>query len=137
MKRITATLAPASSFSEAEVKQFIEWAEASRPLTRMDPEVVGYPRSAILIASDDEVTAYATVQSLLFIDHFIPKPGLEDRRRVLSLGRFSQLIDQVAQDSLHKEAMFVTKDAHYAAVAAKHGWSQQKDMIVLRKKVRY
>jgi hypothetical protein len=101
----------------------------------MDPEVVSYPRAAIMVASDNEIRAFATMQSLLFVDNYIPQPGLEDRKRALALAKFERLVAEIARDSEHREVMFTTKDLDYAAVAEGRGWQVQKDMIVLRKKV--
>jgi hypothetical protein len=132
MKKITASIEP---IDQLDISRFTEWAEASRPLTKMDPEVVGYPRSAIITSRDTEVTAYTTAQALIFIDNFIPKPGLEDRRRRLSLSRIDKFLTGFAAEQSFRELMFTTKDKDYADVACNQGWVAQENMIVLRKKV--
>lgn len=126
MKNIVASAVLPASLSPQEKQQFIEWAFAALPVTNMDPDVIR--RSAILVASDHETTAFATVQKVLLVDNYIPRPGLEDRRRVLSLRRFDQLLEHA-----EGEALFTTKDEHYAAMAEKRGWQMQKNLIVLRK----
>jgi hypothetical protein len=136
MKKIKAEILPVASIGEDEAKTFAEWVWKMRHLNMFDMNVIGYPRTAMLKASDEEkALLYMPIQSVLMFDSIAPRPGLTPRQEALCLARIRDLVDDVAKSSRHRETYFFCKDDRVADISIKHGYEEIKGVRLLRRKV--
>jgi hypothetical protein len=136
MNKITTTGDALSAVTEEQAKQFIDWVWQSRHINCFDPDIVGYPRTIMLRAEDnDGPLLYLPVQPVLMLESLAPKPGISERKEALSLWKLGQLLEDISRKTGIQEQFFLCKDDRVADICKAHGFTELEGYRILRKKI--
>ena len=126
MRSVSASLVPLDTFAPANAERFVEWARTQRHETSLDPAVIGYPRTCMLTATDDDVLIGAIpVHPVLMLESFLHAPGLTRGQLAIALLRIHEMVTRVMRSTGMHEAYFLTRRADLALLAVKHGgWTE-------------
>lgn len=118
-----------------EQKQFSEWVWNLRKLNMFDSEMISYPRTTMLKASDATgALLYIPLQPVLMYDAIAAKPGITPRQEALSMWRIGELVDSVQKDLGYGESYFVCRDHRVADICLRHGFEEITNVRILRHK---
>ena len=126
MRNVNASLVPLDTFAPANAEKFVEWARTQRDETSLDAAVIGYPRTCMLTATDDDVLIGAIpVHPVLMLESFLHAPDLSKGALALALRHIHELIVRIMRSTGMHEAYFLTRRADLALLAVRHGgWTE-------------
>jgi hypothetical protein len=122
--------------SQDEVKEFIAWTKTAPPRNLFDPNIIGYPRCAMLMTENGEGNlAYLPCQTVLMAEGFVPKPGSTNRQRAASLGLFDKSLGRIAKSmSVGEVYTYVPfAESDYAFKIMRHGWKEIENVRLFKK----
>lgn len=135
MKKITASVAPVMQMSQKQAQEFTDWVWESREINRFDPDVIGYPKTVMLTAEDEDgKLLYIPLQGVLMFDAIAAKPGITARKEALALARIGQLVDSIAAETGHAETYFLCADERVVEICSRHGYEVVEGFRILRRK---
>ena len=122
--------------SETEVQEFIGWSKAMPASNLFDPEIIGYPRCAMLMAENKIGNlAYLPCQTVLMAEGFVPRPDATNRQRAASLGLFDESLARIARSmsigDVYTYVPFAESD--YAYKIMHHGWREIENVRLFKK----
>lgn len=122
--------------TETEVQEFIGWSKIARERTTFDPEIIGYPRCAMLMAENGRGNlAYLPCQTVLMAECFVPRPDATNRERAASLGLFDKSLGRIARSmsvgDVYTYVPFAESD--YAYKIMHHGWQEIENVRLFKK----
>lgn len=126
-----------SEVTEAEQKEFAEWAWKARSRTTFDLEIIGHPRAVMFITECEERKAYLPVHTVLMAESFIPRPGLDNRDKAYSLGMFDRLLQAAAEKLGIKTIYTFVPDIEldYIEKVQRHSWKEVEHVRLFKKSV--
>lgn len=136
MRKISVRGLSPGQLTPEEAQEFTLWATGNRNRTVFDPKVLGYPRSAVLIADDhDGPVAYSHCQTVIMAESFIPMPGSDGRTRVLALLKFDEALQSLAKSTNVGDVYCYvpTTEEQYAAQLQKKGWEEIPTVRLFKK----
>lgn len=137
MKPVSVRVSTVGETKPEDQKLFSEWVWAAREINCFDVDVLTYPRTIMLCAEQsDKPILFMPLQSVLMMESLAPQPGLSPRQEALALRQISRAVEQIAQDSLHRETYFLCKDERVVTIAAAHGYEVLQGYTILRKKMK-
>ena len=122
--------------SPEEVQQFIAWAQEAQKRTSFDPQIIGYPRCAMLITEDAKgPLAYLPCQTVLMAEVFVPRPESTNRQKAASLGLFDDSLAKIAKGmNVGDVYCYVPlSEWDYAEKIQNHGWVEIGDVRLFKK----
>lgn len=122
--------------SPGEVKEFISWTHGVLMQNGFDPNIIGYPRCAMLMTENGEGNlAYLPCQTVLMAEGFVPKPESTNRQRAASLGLFDKSLARIARSmnigDVYTYVPFAESD--YAFKIMHHGWREIENVRLFKK----
>jgi hypothetical protein len=137
MYKITTRVSSVGAMSEEDMKTFIEWAWKARAINCFDPDVIGYPRSIMLAADDNEgPLLYLPVQPVLMLESLAPRPDVSPRKEAMALWKMGEMLEGISKDTGIQEQYFMCKDDRVADICSKHGFEEMKGYRLMKKKIK-
>jgi hypothetical protein len=133
MKKLSIRGEAIGTLTEAEQREFIDWAIHARSRMSFDPQIVGHRRASMLVA---EGTAYLLTQMAIMAEAFIPRPDATNREKALALGRFNEALLDIAKaikvDDIY--CYVPVGEADYADKLQRHGWEERPNVRLFKRR---
>lgn len=136
MRKISVRGLGPGQLTAEESQEFTLWAVGNRDRTVFDPNVLGYPRAAVLIADDpDGPVAYSHCQTVIMAESFVPMPGSNSRTRTRALLKFDEALLSLAKSTNVGDVYCFVPDTEeqYAAQIQKKGWVEIPTVRLFKK----
>jgi len=136
MTKIKAVIMAIKDMTKDDIDNFKDWVWKMRHINLFEPKVVSYPRTVMCKAyTDDEALLYMPLQACLMYDSLAPKPDLSPRKEAFCLYKIVEQVDNIARDTGFGETYFICRDSRVSDIAAAHGFTEIKDVRILKRVV--